>query len=112
MAYTLDGITMYYDNGLEIKQKKEVRLIDANNAISVLKILADKCDNDNVFEQAISVLESVPTIDAVEVVRCKDCTEWQDDWGDGTHFCAMNDRWTKADFYCADGERKEQKDEN
>lgn len=51
----------------------EKRLIDVDNAISVLKILSDKCYDDNAFKQAISVLESVPTIDAVEVTRCKDC---------------------------------------
>ena len=41
-----------------------MRLIDADNAISVLEILADKCDNSVVWEQAIAVLKDVPTIKA------------------------------------------------
>ena len=61
---TKDG-TWYTENGFEIKQEKEVRLIDADNAISVLRILSDKCGEDNVFEQAISVLESVPEIEVI-----------------------------------------------
>lgn len=66
----------------------------------------------------ISIIPTVtvtdtPMVEYVPVVRCKDCTEWQDNWGDdkeGRHFCSMNDRWTKANWFCADGERKN--DEN
>lgn len=92
----------------------EKRLIDANNAISVLKILSDKCCDDNVFEQAISVLESSPTIDAVEVVRCKDCKYnkgtkvWLD--GDVTIDCDNGMGYPPPDWFCADGERREQDD--
>ena len=45
-----------------------------------------------------------------EVVRCKDCTDWESEWGDATdgqHFCPTVDRWTSPDWYCADGERKD-----
>lgn len=79
----------------------EKRLIDANNAISVLKILSDKCGDDNVFEQAISVLESAPTIDAVPVVRCKECH-----WG---HLCVFGQH-LGLDGFCSKGERKEKDD--
>ena len=41
------------------------RYIDAENAISVLEILADKCADDKAFEQTISVLKDVPTEDVV-----------------------------------------------
>ena len=41
-----------------------MRLIDADNAISVLEILEDKCANTRAFEQAIGVLKDVPTIEA------------------------------------------------
>ncbi len=82
------------------------RLIDADNTISVLKILSDKCYNDNAFEQAISVLESVTTIDAVQVVRCRDCKHWNPN---GIGICKLHDiRPTPLmmdDWFCADGER-------
>ena len=47
-----------------------------------------------------------PTIDAVEVVRCKDCKHWgydvifQDGWCRGLHRGDPN-------WFCADGERRE-----
>lgn len=37
-------------------------------------------------------INNAPTVDAVEVVRCKDCRKWC--------ICHKSD-----DFYCADGER-------
>ena len=39
-------------------------------------------------------IEDAPTIDAVPVVRCKDCRKWC--------ICHKSD-----DYYCADGERRE-----
>ena len=46
------------------------------------------------------------TIDAVEVVRCKDCTHWGYDviFQDG--YCRGLHRGD-PDWYCADGERRE-----
>lgn len=54
-----------------------------------------------------------PTIDAVPVVRCKDCRYWRQEVSPTEHWvCAhhsFNERkmYTTPDFYCADGERKE-----
>ena len=52
---------------------------------------------------------NAPTVDAVQVVRCKDCRWWCTDcmpeefgWCDAT----VN-RSTVEDWYCADGERKD-----
>lgn len=44
---------------------KTMRLIDADNFISVCEILADKCDDKRAFEQAILIAKDVPTIDTV-----------------------------------------------
>ena len=43
---------------------------------------------------ALSIVACMPTNDAVEVVRCKDCRKWC--------ICHHSD-----DYYCADGERRE-----
>lgn len=89
-----------------------MRYIDAENAISVLEILADKCADDKAFEQAISVLKDVPTEAVVEVVRCKDCDNWKDEngreglcqvWSD---FEDHHYRYTPKDGYCSEGEKK------
>lgn len=58
------------------------RYIDAENAISVLEILADKCADDKVFDQAISVLKDVPTENVVERkvgkwIYCDNSEHWK-----------------------------------
>ena len=48
----------------------------------------------------IELIEKAPTIDAVEVVRCRDCKHrYSDSW------CEYVD--DDDNFYCARGERKE-----
>ena len=65
---------------------------------------------------AIQALELAPTIDAVEVVRCKDCRWYEiaELKADGTEdkrfkpsLCILQNRTMDEDYYCADGERKE-----
>ena len=82
-----------------------MRLIDADMADVV--IIYDK---DNELMQVYAVreytkrqkafLDKFPTIDAVPVVRCKDCKHrFEDSW------CEYVD--DDDNFYCARGERKE-----
>ena len=50
-------------------------------------------------------IEAQPTVDVVEVVRCKDCKWWDND-GDAercTH--KYGGMWAKSDGYCSYGER-------
>lgn len=57
----------------------EQRLIDVSKVINAMQ----KCLDDNrgkkysvaymMFESIITALKNAPTVDAVEVVRCKDC---------------------------------------
>lgn len=56
-------------------------------------------------------LMDAPTIDAVEVVRCKDCNWWWKEWETCTHKNLV-DGYTcattfKADDFCSYGERRE-----
>lgn len=46
-----------------------------------------------------------PTIDAVEVVRCKDCKHCQYDEMFGDRWC--NGSRVHADSFCSDGERRD-----
>lgn len=56
-----------------------------------------------------NVLASAPTIDAVEVVRCKECKWWDTDgYKDGYGECPNVFHETTADWFCADGERSEE----
>lgn len=47
------------------------------------------------------VIKGLPAVDAVPVVRCKDCKHWH------MGLCCCNDIYTGKNHYCADGERRE-----
>lgn len=55
--------------------------------------------------------EITPTADVVEVVRCKECENWDTDWITSTfrpnaHYCVVLDNVFDGDFFCACGERR------
>lgn len=51
------------------------------------------------------VIANAPTVDAVEVVRCKDCKHyWKNNPSDDIPVCLAS---PKDDAFCSDGERKE-----
>ena len=85
---------------------KEKRLIDAN---ALVKIAEKRCGVVN-----IKHIDEQPTVDAVEVVRCKDCKHWlhmEDGFGDCTngrfHLDGHADPSMYADDFCSCGERRE-----
>ena len=78
------------------------RLIDAD----ALKTKAIKCEtfklyNAPTFLKAVGTkeIDRAPTVDAVPVVRCKDCKYFK------TRLCENKDNYD--DWFCADGERKD-----
>ena len=81
-----------------------MRLIDADALIQHLQ-------KDPLFELVeqygiTSVIEVQPTVDAVPVIRCKDCI-YKNEYG----YCTLyiNFHHLTADMdYCSDGERKEE----
>ena len=80
----------------------KMRLIDADALIDELGI----SDEDIIFE---GMLVDAPTIDAVPVIRCKDCKCWTE-WSNGTGSCsrfALDWIGTDADDFCSMGERKD-----
>lgn len=79
-----------------------MRLIDAD----VLKENMFFHEIDNVSYAEEKDIDNTPTVDAVQVVRCKDC-KWH---LNNTHTCTMFyfcGSYTRDDFYCADGKRSE-----
>lgn len=60
-----------------------------------------------VSDRLVKALRGVQSIDAVQVIRCKDC-KWQ---GDDEHCPVCNScgrgSLPSGDWYCAGGERKE-----
>ena len=86
-----------------------MRLIDADSlktkveAMVVHRVIESDYDfgGNQAFDYVADILiEDAPTIDAVEVVRCKDCRHWR------TSYCVIHgDSWEETD-YCSDGERE------
>ena len=54
-------------------------------------------------------IEAAPTVDAVPVIRCRECKQGEIDDPDfpDEYYCHAGCGWNKGDFYCAYGERKE-----
>ena len=97
--------------------KQVSRLIDAD-AFLAREIKRCHCvpsvgSSDRDYESLKLLLQQEPTIDAVRVVRCKDCRHWQDNNGG---YPNKECRWREdetpdADDFCSYGERKENNNE-
>ena len=66
----------------------------------VLGIISDILDD---------MLGDAPTVDAVTVVRCKDCTYYEESH-EGA-FCSSTGAGMPEDGYCSDGERRDEDNE-
>ena len=99
----------------------EKRLIDANRAMEIVRNQGIAHPNAyHLTNYATLILREAPTVDAGEVVRCEKCNhavwdeeyemwkcvksaEYDEESGVWFGFCEYHN----GDFFCADGERKE-----
>lgn len=90
-----------------------MRLIDADALVSAL-------NNGRLKEQtgravpfnagvafALTMVEYAPTIDAVTVVRCKDCKWWTKQEKSIQGRCALAGIYPTGSWYCGNGERED-----
>ena len=97
-----------------------MRLIDADRALEIVRNQGIAHPNAyHLTNYATLILREAPTVDAVEVVRCRNCRRWKTIGKDeilGTEIgwcdCSQweNDYYnieTDADDFCSYGERKE-----
>ena len=87
-----------------------MRLIDADAFLK--DILTDGIGKTIIeyYESDIGyMIRKRHTVDAVEVVRCRECKQGEIDDPDfpDEYYCHAGCGWSKGDFYCAYGERKE-----
>lgn len=103
----------------------EKRLIDAENLLKEYEQIDWYCvskegqfmrgatTEDNPFihyYDGEEIIKNAPTVDAVEVVRCKDCKHWLKDFAgcsDIVGRCEWANYAVGANGYCLYGERKE-----
>ena len=89
-----------------------MRLIDADWVFSNLKqtVVVTGKENAEAVVKALEdyngLIRNAPTIDAVEVVRCKECKYAGRNRGIHYHCDYMN-TWNEEEYYCSYGERRE-----
>lgn len=98
-----------------------MRLIDADSlktkveAMVVHRVIESDYDfgGNQAFDYVADILiDDAPTIDAVPVVRCKDCKHAHMTYGGECKYCDMWEEdgealYLDGDFFCAYGERRE-----
>ena len=104
---------------MDIREKttNKKRLIDADELLNeFLKRYTERERNRNLVFAACEIkqdfadmISDLQTVDAVEVVRCRECKQGEIDDPDfpDEYYCHTGCGWNKGDFYCAYGERKE-----
>ena len=81
------------------------RLIDADALLSKGQFVVRMNEFGEYFV-TVEEINKMTTVDAVQVVRCRDCKHTKDD-GCGAIYCKIWDKWEMPeDFFCADGERR------
>ena len=61
--------------------------------------------------EAYGIIQGMEPVDAVPVVRCKDCKRWDKYHNEQIGECKWTFRVTKAEGYCDDAERKDGDDD-
>ena len=88
-----------------------MRLIDADKVIADnAEIIDCEIDHPKYQDTVREIIDSAETVDAVEVVRCKDCVYCEnahDKKGNTWIYCFKWEISPKQNWFCADGERKE-----
>jgi hypothetical protein len=83
----------------------EKRLIDANALID--KFWQEECRTQT-RRDFVAMVNYAPTVDAVEVVRCKDCKKGHPELApNGGVWCALWNHVFHDDCFCSKGERKD-----
>lgn len=79
-----------------------MRLIDADALRQVLEVYSEK---DSLGHTPVQLCDAMPTMDAVRVVRCRECEYYVETNGRiGT--CELTISGAQDDGFCAWGERK------
>ena len=102
-----------------VERRTKVRLFDADELMQ--NIIAHSYPltsafcvggvDDGLFVNGIrQVVDEQPTVDAVEVCRCRDCEHWYGPDDGKVHSCSIDALLRPGDFFCRDGKRREDGD--
>lgn len=85
-----------------------MRLIDAD-ALGICKCKEEAFENKGYakgWNSAIEIIEQAPTVDAVEVVRCKNCVHYREEDRCQYAHCAHDGMQRGQDDFCSYGMRR------
>lgn len=89
-----------------------MRLIDADELLKtnihiVGSIMTPSGKIQNIDAIQVAEIKNAPTIDAVPVVRCKDCKFWKKQKDSLQGRCILMDHCSAGECYCWNGKLKE-----
>lgn len=89
-------------------------LIDRQALMAALKEQKDRCPLTYLWglDKAITTANKLSTVDAVEVVRCRNCMYWQsgENEAEKWEYCKFHDIDIGPYSFCSYGERREEND--
>ena len=89
------------------KVSNEKRLIDANRALEIVRDHGIAHPNAyHLTNYATLILREAPTVDAVEVVRCRECKYHEDTHVTGFEHCCLYDLTMRYNDFCSYGKRE------
>lgn len=85
------------------------RLIDANELFTtpVLRSRENGKPLTSLWAYVVDQIHNAPTVDAVEVIRCKDCQHSEPCKPYNKVWCPKIGRYMKADAFCSEGVKKD-----
>ena len=100
-----------------LARRNSMRLIDADKAVEQINEWLDQTGaiplNTSYHFELLGCIEDCPTIDAVPVVRWKDCKHYNTiGCAKGFGWCENIDRGTSDNFYCANGKQLNKESED
>jgi hypothetical protein len=85
-----------------------MRLIDADRAMEIVRDQGIAHPNAyHLTNYATLILREAPTVDAVEVVRCRKCKYHDEERIEMVYCPNMIGGWVENEWFCANGKRKE-----
>ena len=85
-----------------------MRLIDADRAMEIVRDKGIAHPNAyHLTNYATLILREAPTVDAVEVVRCRECKYHEDTNVAGFEHCCLIGKTVRYNDFCSYGERKD-----
>ena len=91
------------------KQSSEKRLIDANSLLRHKRKMSGADFGGEFWDEAVltSDIKNATTVDAVPVVRCRECKYHEEEGIEMVYCPNMIGGWVENEWFCANGERKE-----